>query len=196
MLHGGADVIDERKLGKAARKATRRSNRTMSNLYCRKHGERWWTDKTVYDDGGFSLISKAPLKVDGCLCDECNKPLKMGEHAFLQELMMHPELIQCSQAANYFDLEKIECRICCVPLPHSLTEVLFPPADTFEEQFEYVERIYRAVQDACEAQGSVAFGDGSVSSALSCVIDEDDPYRWLWRILGVDRKGKLSPQVG
>jgi len=58
----------------------------MSNLYCRKHGERWWTDKTVYDDGGFSLISKAPLKVDGCLCDECNKPLKMGEHAFLQEL--------------------------------------------------------------------------------------------------------------
>ena len=149
----------------------------------------------MYDDGGFSLISKGPLNVDGCLCDECNKALKMGEQALLQEPMMHPELIQCSQAANYFDLEKIECRICCVPLPHSLTEVLFPLADTFEEHFEYVERIYRAVQHACEAQGSVAFGDGSVSSALSCVIDEDDPYRWLWRILGVDRKGKLSPQV-
>jgi hypothetical protein len=54
---------------------------------------------------------------------------------------------------------------------------------------------YRAVQDACEAQGSVVFGDGSVTSTLSYVIDEDDPYRGLWRILGVDRKGKLSPQV-
>ena len=53
-----------------------------------------------------------------------------------------------------------------------------------------------AVQDACEAQGSVVFGDGSVSSTLSYyVIDEDDPYRGLWRILGVDRKGTLSPQV-
>ena len=64
-------------------------------------------------------------------------------------------------------------------------EVLFPPADTFEEQFEYVERIYRAVQDACEAQGSVVFGDGSVSFTLSYVIDEDDQYRGLWRILGL-----------
>ena len=70
----------------------------MSNLYCRKHGERRWTDKTVDDDGGFSLISKGPLNLDGCLCDECNKALKMGEQALLQEPMMHPELIQCSQA--------------------------------------------------------------------------------------------------
>jgi hypothetical protein len=44
-------------------------------------------------------------------------------------------------------------------------------------------------------QGSVVFGDGSVNSTLSYVIDEDDPYRGLWKILAVDRKGKLSPQV-
>ena len=168
----------------------------MSNLYCRKDGQRWWEDKTIHYDGGFSLITKGPLNVNWCRCDSCNTALKMGKEAFLQEFMMHPELVQCSQAADYFDLSKVDCRICGSPKPALFTVVLFSPADSFEGHFEYVEKIYRFVQDAWhrdEEEANVLMGDGSVEDVLSYAIDEDDPYREFWKILG-EHNGKLSPK--
>ena len=86
------------------------------------------------------------------VCDSCNREIRVGEEAFLSEIMMNPHAVQCSQAANYFDLRKVECRLCGVPKSDVLTEVLFPPevlfAPDFEDHYEYVERIYRSVQHA------------------------------------------------
>ncbi|MBV8375802.1 MAG: hypothetical protein JO279_02250 [Verrucomicrobia bacterium] len=160
----------------------------MSNLICRKDGERWWDDKQVYEDGGFFLISKGPLSVDGCRCDFCGTSLQVGEDAFLQEMMMRPELLQCSQAANYFALNDVECRVCGLPESDLFVEVLFPPADSFDGHFEYVEDIYRRVQHAWRRNSEQEVGD-----TLSLLIDQDDPLRNDWRIL-CEEKGRLFPR--
>ena len=173
----------------------------MSGLYCSKDGKRHWADdKTVYNDGSFELVTRGPLiaslrsesgNVHPSVCDSCNREIRVGEEAFLSEIMMNPHAVQCSQAANYFDLRKVECRLCGVPKSDVLTEVLFPPevlfAPDFEDHYEYVERIYRSVQHARQ-------DDEGVGDVLSLVIDEEDPYREFWKFLGEDENGKLSPQ--
>ena len=169
----------------------------MSGLYCSKDGKSHWDDdQTVYNDGSFELVTRGPLiaslrsesgNVHPCVCDSCNREIRVGEEAFLSEIMMNPHAVQCSQAGNYFELRKVECRLCGVPKSDVLIEVLFHPADDFEDHYEYVERICRSVQHARQ-------DDEGVGVVLSLVIDEEDPYREFWKFLGEDENGKLSPQ--
>jgi hypothetical protein len=154
----------------------------MSYLYCNKNGQYHWDDRTLYDDedddGSFSLITKGPLNISGCRCDSCNRPLEIGEPVFLKETMLNPHSVQCSQAADYIDLRNAECRICDSADLTCHAPILFPPADTFPNHFNYVEQVYRNLQRSWNTDQSQ-----DVADVLDTLLDPYDPHRKLWQIL-------------
>jgi hypothetical protein len=80
----------------------------MAYLYCSEDGARI-TDSMVPYEGELTVVTHGPLRMEDCQCDSCNRPIAVGETAYLAEFT-HRKRFQ-SQANVFFNEGEARVRV-------------------------------------------------------------------------------------